>query len=218
MGGGHGERPLCCSGQAGNPKVGKCMKRHRKIVPTTLLPAVLGALALIPAPAVAGSLLNGYGGPGEGNQAILGSALVNGPRGGGGRGGSTGESSSGLAASAPVEAIPTGPRTDGGGGTAPGGTAPGRSGASRHGSTPGGHRGEATGGVSGSAGKSSTSAASAYAAAERGAAARLASDGSGTLGLSSGDFLYILLALGVLAVTGVLTRRLTRVATASMDS
>jgi hypothetical protein len=57
-----------------------------------------------------------------------------------------------------------------------------------------------------------------YAAVERGAAARLASDDSGTLGLSSGDLLYILLAFGVLVVTGVLTRRLTRVATASTDS
>jgi hypothetical protein len=190
------------------------MKRHRKIVPTTLLPVVLGALALIPAPAVAGSLLNGYGGPGEGNQAILGSALLNGPRGGGGGGGgSTGDSSSSLAESPPVEATRTGPRAGGGS------TEPVHSTASGRGSTTGGHGGEAKVGGSGSAGKqASGGAASAYAAVERGVAARLASDGSGTLGLSSGDFLYILLAFGVLIVTGVLTRRLTRVATASTDS
>ena len=36
--------------------------------------------ALCPAAALAGSLLSGYGGPGQGNQAILGSALLGGPR------------------------------------------------------------------------------------------------------------------------------------------
>jgi len=53
----------------------------------------LGASAVLPLSAHAGPLLSGYGGPGQGNQAILGSALLGGSAGGsgtsgGGRGGS----------------------------------------------------------------------------------------------------------------------------------
>jgi len=54
--------------------------------------AALSAVA--PDAAPAGSLLSGYGGPGQGNQAILGSALLNGP--GGGSAGTSGLSSTGL--------------------------------------------------------------------------------------------------------------------------
>ncbi|HXP28462.1 MAG TPA: hypothetical protein VN804_01790, partial [Solirubrobacteraceae bacterium] len=54
----------------------------------------LAALICVAAPqaALAGSLLSGYGGPGEGSQALIGASLVKGPRGGGGGGSSSGSS------------------------------------------------------------------------------------------------------------------------------
>jgi hypothetical protein len=60
------------------------MKRHRKII--SIGCSVVASLGALPAVSEAGPLLSGYGGPGEGNQAILGSALLNGPGGGGGGG------------------------------------------------------------------------------------------------------------------------------------
>jgi len=72
------------------------MTRRCTIVLTLVLMAALSAAA--PDAAPAGSLLSGYGGPGQGNQAILGSALLNGPGGGGGGGsaGTSGLSSTGV--------------------------------------------------------------------------------------------------------------------------
>ena len=58
------------------------MRSHRTTIFIGAFCATLAVAA--PAPALASSLLSGYGGPGQGNQAILGSALVNGPRGGAG--------------------------------------------------------------------------------------------------------------------------------------
>lgn len=58
------------------------MTSHRTI---SLKPAILVVVLTIlaaPSSALANSLLGGYGGPGEGNQAILGSALVGGAGGG----------------------------------------------------------------------------------------------------------------------------------------
>jgi hypothetical protein len=152
------------------------MRTHRKLAPIITLLAILAAAAL-PAAAGANPLLSGYGGPGVGNQAILGSALLNGGESTGGGSGTTGQGSS--PAGAPViAATPTaGERVAQG--------AP-RSAASR------------------GAGKVSGFSSSAYSAFERGASA----PASGTLGLSGQDVLFILLALVVLAFTGVLTRRL----------
>ena len=69
--------------------------RSRRIIASAVI-CIAGLLAAMPAAASAGSLLSGYGGPGEGSQVILGASLVNGPRGGGGSpggGGSQGGSS-----------------------------------------------------------------------------------------------------------------------------
>ena len=55
------------------------MKSHRKI--TSIIGLVVTLSALVPASAAASSLLSGYGGPGQGTQAILGSTLLNGPSG-----------------------------------------------------------------------------------------------------------------------------------------
>jgi hypothetical protein len=48
----------------------------------------------------------------------------------------------------------------------------------------------------------------------RAAVARSAGDGSGTLGVSGVDFLYILLALGALILTGLITKRIARTSAA----
>ena len=64
------------------------MTRHRTII------LIVGSLAAFAGAssdaALASSLLSGYGGPGQGNQALLGSAMLN----GGGGGGSTGAAAS----------------------------------------------------------------------------------------------------------------------------
>jgi len=123
--------------------------------------------------ASAGSLLGGYGGPGEGDQAILGSALLGG--GGGAAGGFSG---------------PTGssPSSAAGAGVQAGGGASGSRGKS----------GEASGG-----------AARAYPTISRGETSQAVAEE--TLGLSGDDLPLILLALGALAFTAVLTRQLTRI-------
>jgi len=69
-----------------------------------------------PATAGANPILSGYGGPGQGSQAILGAALVNGPGGGGGGAGGSQTTGSGgsvtsiaAALAAPAGAGPTTP-------------------------------------------------------------------------------------------------------------
>src|SRR5262249_33452093 len=86
---------LCCSRRKESKAKAK-MTRHRTIATAVTLLAFLAAGT--PVPASASSVLSGYGGPGQGNQAILGSALLSGPGGGGGssgRGGSGGAGGSG---------------------------------------------------------------------------------------------------------------------------
>ncbi|HEX4466919.1 MAG TPA: hypothetical protein VH025_07005 [Solirubrobacteraceae bacterium] len=154
----------------------------------TLLALTAGGVA--PATATAGSLLSGYGGPGQGNQAIIGSALVGGPSGGGGSGGSTGTGS-----------------TVGGGEAAGGLLGAGSSGRSSsrkstRGSqrTKGKHRG------------SDVKSAQPVAAASGAIPPAHGSAGVATpaLGISAADLLYILLAAGALALTAGVTRQLTR--------
>jgi hypothetical protein len=174
-------------------------------LPATFLALVLAA-ALAPAYASAGSLLSGYGGPGQGNQEILGSALLNGPAGKGGSGGGgsgpgTGAAAGGgtaltgaAAGAGSVEAALAAPAGETHGSTAarPGGTAAGGRHADRR------------------APHASIPAARTYNGASSPARTHAGGGGSQTLGLSGADLLYILIALGVLAVTGGLTRRLVR--------
>jgi hypothetical protein len=151
------------------------------------------SIALTPTAAPASSLLSGYGGPGQGNQAILGATLLNGPSRGGGGGSSTGGGSSSSAATNPgapatataAQGSPSRPR----------------------------HSGSGAAGMHGLRAKGTTGSPNAR-IAESGAAGRYSvSTGGGSahpvLGLSRDDLLYVVLALGVLALTGVLTRRLT---------
>jgi hypothetical protein len=158
------------------------MTPHRKIIPIVALLVAMSAAT--PSAAPANSLLSGYGGPGQGNQAILGATLLNGPSGGGGSSGSTpGVTGSGSA-------TPTGgPRS----------TARQR-GKRAAGGTRGGGRGVV--------GQASAGAAGSYPVSPAGGASQPAGD-SETLGLSGENLLYILLVVGVLVCTGVLTGRLT---------
>ncbi|HTU78148.1 MAG TPA: hypothetical protein VMF09_05245 [Solirubrobacteraceae bacterium] len=160
------------------------MRHHQ----TTLIAVlVFGLCAAFPAVASAGSLLSGYGGPGQGSQAILGSALLNGPSGGGGSTSSGARTGAQPAGAAPASGAPAGSggRRAGAAGSSSGtgkhgarGAGAGRAGASGHGSR------ALVGQVS------DTSAV-----------------GGRTLGLSGEDLVYMFMALAVLAITGALTRR-----------
>jgi hypothetical protein len=188
------------SDQGKEPQAGS-MRSHRRIVSTAALAVALSAA--VPANAPGSSLLSGYGGPGAGNQAIIGATLLNGSGGGGSGGGSSSHSleSSHYSKSSGVAGSPSNGITGSGAKT---GT---------EGSTARRHAGQVThvaGGARASgAGKTSAGAAPAYPASSV-MRARGGAVGPETLGLSSDDLLLILLALAGLAFTGVLTRRLAR--------
>jgi hypothetical protein len=198
--------------QNGKPKVGKqLMTSHRTISLTTALLAALVAVA--PSCASANSMLSGYGGPGAGNQAILGSALIGGggSAGGGGSSGSSGSGSTGSTGSSAGSAA--------GAGAAGGGEA-GSTGSSGQGSEAGAGEGGAGGkGSSGAAGprsghgKASGGAAHAYPVRPLDDVSKQTSAGSGALGFSAADFGYLFLVLAVLGATGIVTRRLARAPT-----
>ena len=175
------------------------MRRHSLTITAAFL--VLAVSVVVPAAADAGPLLSGYGGPGQGNQAILGSALVGGGSGGHGSGsggaGGSGVSGSGSAGASSAGAAGSGTVTLSAGARARGetlGTA--RDTRGKHAKTP--LAGSSATGSSSSSGSSSLTAS-------RGGAG-----GSLMLGLSGADLLYILLAFGLLVFTGVLTRSLSR--------
>ena len=155
------------------------MKINQKVIPIVVL--LLASLAAAPASASAGPLLSGYGGPGQGSQAILGATLLNGPSGGGG-----GTS----AVSAPAGA---GPAAAGEASA----TATHRQTAARN--------GKQTGGRSASEGKGAPSTYQPYV---RALADRVSSGDSGVLGLSGSHLLFVLLALAALLFAGLLTRGL----------
>ena len=165
------------------------MRGHRRTI--TAIVALLSMLALVPAAALAGPLLSGYGGPGQGNQAILGAGLVGG-RGGDGSGGHG--SSHGAAGSAGHEgSVGSAAASVGAGGA--------RS-SSRTASAKARHpqaAGSTVAAVRSRPGERPPGLA-------RTAATSAAAGGGGALGLSGADALYILLALGALVVTGALTR------------
>jgi hypothetical protein len=164
------------------------MTRQRKII---AIVALLGLAGIWPAAASANPLLSGYGGPGQGNQAILGSALLNGPGRGGGSGGPPAAATSGGSQGAQL--------------SVPGGTSGSTHAAAPAGSSAKRHSATSPAGSSRQAPTVAGSAAGVYAALERGAARP-----SAFLGLSGDDLLYILLGLGVLAFTGVATSRFAR--------
>jgi hypothetical protein len=155
------------------------MTRHR--TPITAALVALTFAAVVPTASHANPLLSGYGGPGQGNQAILGSALLN----GGGSGGSGGS---------PLAASPSDAESVGGGSQ----PATGAGGSKRK-----------SGQTSGQAGKGSASSSRAHRPSTASRTA-VVGDISQPLGLSGTDLLYLFLAAGALVLTAAITRRMAR--------
>jgi hypothetical protein len=212
------------------------VKAHRTIL-ISGLPLVLWALLAAPAPAAASTLLSGYGGPGQGNQAILGSALLSGKGSGGSRGSgsggsrgsgastasetSAGESASGRGSSGEAAAAgseTSGPSSSGSGGATSQSHTDSHTGAAGTGV---GGSGQGAGGASGQGGGEARAGAGRGSRAG-GAAGQTTSSlypaservpagqGAGALGLSGSQLLYIILALVALLFTAALTKGLTR--------
>ncbi|HXP37552.1 MAG TPA: hypothetical protein VN817_07285 [Solirubrobacteraceae bacterium] len=171
------------------------MTTHQRITSILLFAALAAAAMTGTAPA--NSLLSGYGGPGEGNQAILGSALLNAPKGGGSGGGGAGVIRSSTGQTSGAQSGET---------TAPQSTHRSSVGtkASARRQKEGAHATKTP--VRSTASQAEEGTRVIYPAASR----EVTTGGSRALGLSGADFVYIILALGVLAVTGFLTVRLTR--------
>jgi len=169
------------------------MNRHQRITSVIVFVALIAAA--FPGAALASSLLSGYGGPGEGSQAVLGSALLNAPKGGGGGGAGAGSLGSGQASSG----------QSGVAAASPGAKAGATSKRAAHKGSSGRTR-SAKPAAGGGTAQASHTRAVIYPAASR----EVTIGGSRALGLSGADLVYIILALGVLALTGLLTVRLTR--------
>lgn len=180
------------------------MKTHRSTIKTgtVALATSLAIAALAPLAADAGPLLSGYGGPGQGNQAILGSTLIGG-RGGGGSSGGGGQvaASSGVAGSGRESLAASAGGSAGSAAALSTSASPAR----RSGS-PASRSTTRSGSASGSlAGELS---ARAYHGLQRSAGT------SPAFGLSGADIAYIVLAAAAVAFTGVLTRRMARTSAA----
>ena len=152
------------------------------------LPVTLATLALAPIAAWGNPLLSGYGGPGQGDQAVLGATLLNTPKGGGGSSSSGGGAAGTSAAALTVQS-----------GSAASGGAPHARKGTRHPAAARAH-----------AGTKAVSHPTAPSGGSVDEVAATANSSGGTLGLSGGDLAYLLLALAALAAAGVLTRQLSR--------
>jgi hypothetical protein len=183
---------------------GREMSRKSKIA----VASTLSGLVLVGAPVAAlaaSPLLSGYGGPGAGEQAIIGATLSGGSSGGSGAaGGSAGSAGQGGASQS------TGASAGASGATASGGT---RALGSRSGS---GRAPGHAGNVSHGAGSLSARAQTARPGAKPAEAfvypssLRPTSDSSPALGISGGDLIALLAALATLGVVGAVTIRLSR--------
>jgi hypothetical protein len=172
------------------------MTSHRKIL-LILISLTVMVIAVVPSCAFAGPLLGGYGGPGDGNQAILGSALLGGGGSSGGGAGSTGSSSGAAAGTAGGQ---SGREQSSGSATASSGLS----------STAGGRPKGAARGGGGSSRDNTTESPGSVARAYPVSSSRPIPEATETLGLSGTDLAYIFLTLCALVLTGVLTRRLAR--------
>lgn len=186
------------------------MKNHRIISHSCAAAAVV--LLAFPVAAQAGSsTLSGYGGPGEGNQAVLGSALVGGHRGGGssgggsaGQGSSSGEASATGASEVQSGASP-GQAAKSAGKTSSGAGSSGSGGGTSGGNAKPGARSKTHSGTRGSSqAQAALTPGTYYPAAEH-----VPAGGQGTvLGLTADDLLYVILGLVILVLVGLFTRRL----------
>jgi hypothetical protein len=183
----------------------------RKIWISSVLLLTGATLVLAPTTAFAGSpLLSGYGGPGAGEQAVIGSTLIGGSGGGGATGGSSGSGGSGganLSGSAGVSTSSTGGASPTGSGSAGGsGVGAANAGTGSHGTTAKGgatlrapQRGRSTGAAGGSA------SAYVYATSQGSVASA-----SALTGISGSDVLLLVGILATLGLVAVLTLRLSR--------
>jgi len=170
-------------------------RRHRGVTIVTAM--LVSALAGSPGTALASSLLSGYGGPGEGSEAILGSTLVNGPPGGAG-GGSAG------AGGSPVSGI----RGSGRGPSAsPTGERAGLSASRSAGARGIGGRAQRTGGAGNDAAATGAGSSGTAFAGRAGDRDTVESE---DLGLTTQDLIYALLVLAALAAVWALTVRVAR--------
>jgi hypothetical protein len=191
-----------------NPRLGMT----RKIWISSALPLAAAMLVLAPTTAFAGSpLLSGYGGPGAGEQAVIGSTLIGGSRGGG----AGGSSSSGGSGGAGLPG-PAGASTSAGGGTASTGSGSARglkTGTTNAGSGSGARGGASKGGATSQAPRSRRAtgvvvgSASAYVYPTSQGSIPSASPLSG---ISSGGVLLLIGTLAMLGLVAVLTLRLSR--------
>jgi hypothetical protein len=172
---------------------------YRKLTVASLLATVglLGTLLAPPASA-AGPLLSGYGGPGAGEQAVLGSALLNAR--GGGEPGSGGPKNTGGPSAGGPSAPGTGSAAAGRATGAPGSPSPGHDGST------GSFRGDrgSAGGERGSGEAGGGAPTYVYPSSLRSAPA------SPALGLSGRDLLLALAVAAGLAVLGTATIRIAR--------
>ncbi len=185
----------------------------RKIWISSALALAAAMPVLAPTAAFAGSpLLSGYGGPGAGEQAVIGSTLIGGSGGGGasgssGSGGSGGSSGASLSGSEGATTSSTGGGSSTGSGSASGSAV----GAANAGS--GSHGTTAKGGATSRVPQGGRSigvgggAANAYVYATSQGSVASASPLSG---LSSGDVLLLVGILATLGLIAVLTLRLSR--------
>jgi hypothetical protein len=178
----HGERTQVARAAAGTQRQGRVRRRK-----TILISGIIVALSSgsVPAGASASSLLSGYGGPGEGNQAILGSTLLGGPSGGSG---------GGPTAGAPAVSAEAAGRTGAADSNRVGSHGPS---ASRK------HRQKAVPGRSASTSRASSRLLT-------GEVPTTDIVGSQAFGISESDLLYIFIAVAALVVTAGLTRQLAR--------
>jgi hypothetical protein len=194
-----------------NPRLGMT----RKIWISSALPLAAAMLVLAPTTAFAGSpLLSGYGGPGAGEQAVIGSTLIGGSRGGGAGGSSDSSNSRGSGATSLSGSVRT--STSGSGGTSsagPGSVSSSTVGTANAGSGSGTRGSASKGGATSRAlrGGQATSVGS------RSANAYVYPTSQGSIpsasslsGISSGGVLLLIGILATLALVAVLTLRLSQ--------
>jgi hypothetical protein len=189
------------------------MTSHRFSFKLLTLPLVFAAvLAVAPAGALAGTLLSGYGSPGGGAQALLGSALINGaPPGGSGSSGGGSSGGGGSATGSGVGSAAGAGQAGQGHGQSQGAGQSAGEGSSALGAYPSGAHGNGAQGTKSAAG-ASAGGSSAYTSSgsPQPVAGAVAAEDAGPLGLTGAGLLLLGLVLGVLALTAGLTTRLAR--------
>lgn len=184
------------------------MNRKTRMASALTLAGVL--LSSFPAPALATSpLLSGYGAPGAGEQTIIGSTLINGPRGGAGSGRSAGTGGSSRATQASAgEGLAVGAETTPPTGAVGKSGSTGSRGSSGRGASISG-RGASIGGGVRRAQRNAPRQTSAYPNKYvYSNSARSAAVSSPALGISSDDLLLLVSMLAGLGLLTALTKRL----------